>query len=761
MWSENERQTLYSETFGSPSSNTALTSYTGFSSSLITPTSSVWKVGTGNACGLTGSSGSGNVYSATSNSEVVFNFGNSFSGKTGVKLNFNYFKGSANGNACNVCLYLSKDGGANYESNVMPSNTSKGTTWYSAELNIASEYLDNFCIKFSNSANNTARVDDIVITADASTEPFISAEDLKIGANATSNEFSYTLSNPDGSTLIAAKKEGTGDWLTDVTLDENNTKVSFSTTVNDNAVREGYIVLTYGSLTKEVKVTQNGKSLVIIEAPEHGTLVMIDKDNTEIASGSKVEIGTVLTAIPNPADGYKFKNWQALDGSPHTYTSTFNYTVIGENVTFKANFEAIVYYTVTWSVNGVETTESVEENTEINFVDPTENIPSGYSFMGWHESELAQQNDAPTYVTSATATKNVMYYAVFAKENNSEAWVKLSIDDVKEGGVYAIITTDGYAFNGTIDNNGHGSSTSSAFTFDSKNVAESAPDGTCELTLTATGNGYTMFNASYGYLYAKAATSGNLDWHNNEDTYWMVYGETWEYYKKYSNSYARLRVYNNTFRTYSSKTNGDIFFAHKTTVSSASDFRTSVTESVNVSAAGYATYVSDNDLDYTNVEGLEAFSAQVDNANATVSFTKVGKVKAGEGVLLKANGGSYNVPVTSGVDANADNDFIRGEGTAVASEDNGKYNYILNNVGDVVAFYAANGQNVATNRAYLQTTTANARISLNFDDETTTGIIATLKDKETNSKVYNLNGQRVDNPAKGLYIVNGKKVIIK
>ena len=97
----------------------------------------------------------------------------------------------------------------------------------------------------------------------------------------------------------------------------------------------------------------------------------------------------------------------------------------------------------------------------------------------------------------------------------------------------------------------------------------------------------------------------------------------------------------------------------------------------------------------------------------------------------------------------------------MASEDNGKYNYILNNVGGVVAFYAANGQNVATNRAYLQTTTANARISLNFDDETTTGIIATLKDKETNSKVYNLNGQRVDNPAKGLYIVNGKKVIIK
>ena len=184
-------------------------------------------------------------------------------------------------------------------------------------------------------------------------------------------------------------------------------------------------------------------------------------------------------------------------------------------------------------------------------------------------------------------------------------------------------------------------------------------------------------------------------------------------------------------------------------------------ENVEVSNAGYATYVSDNDLDYTNVEGLEAYSAQVDNANSTVSFTKVGKVKAGEGVLLKGNGGSYEVPVTSGVAANSDNDFIRGEGIAVASEDNGKFNYILNNVGGVVAFYAANGKTVGTNRAYLQTATANARISLNFDDETTTGISAIDNRQVTKDNVYNLKGQRVNNPTKGLYIVNGKKVIIK
>lgn len=54
--------------------------------------------------------------------------------------------------------------------------------------------------------------------------------------------------------------------------------------------------------------------------------------------------------------------------------------------------------------------------------------------------------------------------------------------------------------------------------------------------------------------------------------------------------------------------------------------------------------------------------------------------------------------------------------------------------------------------------------SFNLDiDENTTGISLQLKeeDKRSDSDVYNLSGQRVARPTKGLYIVNGKKVVIK
>ena len=74
-----------------------------------------------------------------------------------------------------------------------------------------------------------------------------------------------------------------------------------------------------------------------------------------------------------------------------------------------------------------------------------------------------------------------------------------------------------------------------------------------------------------------------------------------------------------------------------------------------------------------------------------------------------------------------------------------------------------------TGKAYLSSTTAltapNAsRIALVFDDETT-GIeaidVTPETVKEGAREYYNLNGQRVMNPGKGLYIVNGKKVIMK
>ena len=74
--------------------------------------------------------------------------------------------------------------------------------------------------------------------------------------------------------------------------------------------------------------------------------------------------------------------------------------------------------------------------------------------------------------------------------------------------------------------------------------------------------------------------------------------------------------------------------------------------------------------------------------------------------------------------------------------------------------------NFPAHKAYLTLPSGMAPakgLILSFDDDETTDIESVTTDEETkdNDVYYNLNGQRVSNPQKGVYIHNGKKVIIK
>ena len=184
---------------------------------------------------------------------------------------------------------------------------------------------------------------------------------------------------------------------------------------------------------------------------------------------------------------------------------------------------------------------------------------------------------------------------------------------------------------------------------------------------------------------------------------------------------------------------------------------------VTVSAAGLATFASDSKLDFGNVTNLEAYIAKENKGK--IELVQVNKVAAGTGVLLRAlnSATEFKVPVTAATaEATTGNLFVRGAGAAVASEDGGKYNYVLGKHNGEVGFYKAGGMTVATDKAYIQTSISSARIAIDFDEMDVTGIseIETMRNVG-NETFYNLNGQKVQNPTKGLYIVNGRKVIIK
>ena len=189
---------------------------------------------------------------------------------------------------------------------------------------------------------------------------------------------------------------------------------------------------------------------------------------------------------------------------------------------------------------------------------------------------------------------------------------------------------------------------------------------------------------------------------------------------------------------------------------------------VEVTAAGFATYVnSDYDLDFSATE-IEAYKVKV-SSKGVATLTKVNNVPAGTPVLLYKNGGkTENIPVMTGAAAVTENDLVAGTGAAVATTVGDYTNMILNNIGGNVGFYFANGQTVAANRAYLHFATtlapdpATARMTMIFEDDDVTGVNEVRSQKEdVRSEWFDLQGRKVAQPQKGLYIVNGKKIVLK
>ena len=90
--------------------------------------------------------------------------------------------------------------------------------------------------------------------------------------------------------------------------------------------------------------------------------------------------------------------------------------------------------------------------------------------------------------------------------------------------------------------------------------------------------------------------------------------------------------------------------------------------------------------------------------------------------------------------------------------DDGFTNYVLYN-GEFCSFN--NAGFLGDHKAYLQLPGAMAaKYSISFDDGYTNGI-SEVTSYGQESEIYSINGLRVINPTKGIFIKNGKKFIIK
>ena len=180
---------------------------------------------------------------------------------------------------------------------------------------------------------------------------------------------------------------------------------------------------------------------------------------------------------------------------------------------------------------------------------------------------------------------------------------------------------------------------------------------------------------------------------------------------------------------------------------------------VNISEAGYATLCAPVAL--TIPAGVTANTLTLATDGKTLVLSSVGDaIPAGTPVLIEGPQGSYSFATTDGVPAIDATNVLVGTTAAIAAPDG---SYILQNQSGKVGFYQVDvteaQPKVPGFRAYLNVPSSPVKAFFFGEAD---GISAVAKDASAkDATIFNIAGQRVAKAQKGIYIVNGKKVLVK
>ncbi len=185
-----------------------------------------------------------------------------------------------------------------------------------------------------------------------------------------------------------------------------------------------------------------------------------------------------------------------------------------------------------------------------------------------------------------------------------------------------------------------------------------------------------------------------------------------------------------------------------------------------ITASGWNTFSSAYDLDLSTITGGTAYVATAASTGKVTLEPTTAKVPAGTGLMIKGDAtDDFTISTTTAATSTPAVNKLVGlpSGGKVEKNDN---NYVFGwEDPSSPGFYLINSTEptLAAGKAYLHTDAALSQfLSVDFEEGGATSIEAIESHKaQTSSAYFNLAGQRVAQPTKGLYIVNGKKVIIK
>ena len=450
-------------------------------------------------------------------------------------------------------------------------------------------------------------------------------------------------------------------------------------------------------------------------------------------------------------------------------------------------------------VNGIELTSAevqVREDETISF--PTApNAISDKQFMGWTTAEInGEQSTAPSTLVNAAimGTTNVNYYAVYA--NRTEG---ATTTDILDKGFTGVTGNSYTSWSGKTGTSGAVYAGNSAGNYSSIQLRAESSSG---IVTTASGGKVKKIT---------------LNWNNNtvDGRELKVYGKNIAYSSSsdlYNNSNQGTLIGSITCRTATSLTiSGDYTFiavcssskamylnsisiewqapptysAYCTTIPGTASFTLSQNcyDVVNNANVYYGTY--SNTSAFVVPSGLTVAEVSVVSGQLAVTPYDTGDiVPANTGVMVSsATYGLKTIVLSSETgSAKTTTNMLRPTGSGItaaqmAAANSGCKFYYLTMNGSQIGFYrrVADDPNttdvneegaafdmLVANKAYLavpENQTGNVK-GFSFN-EVVDGIKAVEPTETKSNVIYNLSGQRVSKMQKGLYIVNGKKVLVK
>lgn len=185
------------------------------------------------------------------------------------------------------------------------------------------------------------------------------------------------------------------------------------------------------------------------------------------------------------------------------------------------------------------------------------------------------------------------------------------------------------------------------------------------------------------------------------------------------------------------------------------------TETVSVSAAGFATYATTNNVVVPS--DVKVMTVEVNAEGTAIELHEVAAntvIPANTGILVEAAQGDYNFAVTSEASKGLPiNNLVAA--TTDVTYDGTKYFFALTTLSDGKVGFAKVAKDVVipAGKAYLEVPAASTAKFFGLDGEATG--INSVKTVKADGAYYTLEGVKTTKPVKGIYIHNGKKIVVK